>query len=249
MTPDPDLQAALDAVYAAFDRYRRPTALEAAPGRDPKGVLARLSAKPLAELTADDFGGYLGWAMTTMGGGGDYKHFLPRILELAVRGPAQVHVGGDPEGLARKILYGQFSDWTADERAAIVAAFDAAWRQALRASPEEEEAEDWLRGLIVLGEPVEAPLAAWLASDDHRAGLHLADAVSSEIFRRSNARTSFGDGDEYAAYRAYSTWLAGPAVRERLERLILEIDGEDEAWRLEQALDIPMPPYPDVRRG
>jgi hypothetical protein len=51
------------------------------------------------------------------------------------------------------------------------------------------------------------------------------------------------------AYAAYSNWLAEPGVRQRLERLTLEIDGEDEAWRLEQALDVPMPPYPDVWRG
>jgi hypothetical protein len=249
MTPEPDLQAALDAVYIAFQGCRRPTALEAAPGRDPKRILARLSTSPLADLTADDFGGYMGWAMTTVGGVDDYKHFLPRILELCVRGPARVHLGGDPNSLARKIAYGDFPGWPADERAAIVAVFDLAWRQALRASPEEEEAEDWLRGLICLGQPVDARLAAWLASDEPRAGLHLADAVNAEIFRRSNARPSLGGDDEYAAYAAYSNWLAEPGVRQRLERLTLEIDDEDEAWRLEQALDVPMPPYPDVWRG
>lgn len=126
MTPEPDLQTALDAAYTAFQGRRRPTALEAAPGRDPKRILARLSTSPLAELTADDFGGYMGWAMTTVGGVDDYKHFLPRILELCVRGPARVHLGGDPESLARKIAYGDFPGWPADERAAIVAVFDLA---------------------------------------------------------------------------------------------------------------------------
>lgn len=248
MTPEPDLQTALDTAYAAFRRYRRPSGLEAAPGRNPRRILAALSARPLAELTSDDIGGYMGWAITTAGGVDDYKHVLPRILELAVQGPARVHVGGDPESLAGKIVYGQFASWPADERAAIIGAFTTAWRQALRTSLEEEEAEDWLRGLITLGEPVEALLADWLESGDPLAGLHLADAVRSETFRRGDARPPFRR-DEYAVYEAYSAWLAGPAVRERLERLVLEIESNEDSWRLEQALDVPMPPYPEAWRA
>ncbi len=250
MTPEPALQNALDTVYTAFRHCRRPDALDAAPGRDPKRILADLTARPLSELTADDLGGYMGWAMTTVGGVGDYKHFLPRILELTVQGPARVHVGGDAESLARKIAYGEFFTWWAGERDAIVTAFDAAWRQALRTSVGEEEAEGWLRGLIALGEPVQDRLAGWLETPAPWAGLHLADAVASEVFRRKNARPPFGSGDDYTAYKAYSVWLAGPAVRDRLERMILEIDSnEEEAWRLQQALEVPMPSYPEVWRG
>lgn len=249
MTPEPDLQAALNAVYAVFHAYPCPKALEAAPTRDPKRVLAQLSSRGLAELTSDDINGYMGWAMTTIGGVNDYKHFLPRILELAVQGPGRVHVGGDPESLARKIVYGEFAGWPADERAAIVTALDAAWRQALRTSLEEEEAEDWLRGLIALGEPNQERLSAWLENRAPLAGLHLADAVCSEIFWRENARPPFGPGNEYTMYEAYSIWLADGAVRERLNRLTLEIGDDEEAWRLQRALDILMPPYPEVWRG
>jgi hypothetical protein len=249
MTPEPDLQAALDAVYAAFSGYPRAQSLEAAPTRNPKRVLAQLSSRSLAELTSDDINGYMGWAMTTIGDVNDYKHFLPRILELAVQGPARVHVGGDPESLARKIAYGEFTDWSAEERIAILAAFDASWRQALRTPLEEEEAEDWLRGLIVLGEPIQARLASWLEASAPLAGLHLADAVCSEIFRRENARPPFGPGNEYSLYEAYSAWLADDPVRGRLERLAAEIGGGDEAWRLHQALGRLMPPYPEVWRG
>jgi hypothetical protein len=166
-----------------------------------------------------------------------------------VQGPARVHVGGDPESLARKIAYGEFSGWPADERAVIVTAFDAAWRQALRESLEEEEAEDWLRGLIMLGESIQERLTFWLESHASLAGLHLADAVCSEIFRRESASSSFGSGNEYAVYEAYSAWLAGPLVRGCLEQLVAEIDAEEEAWRLQRALNVPMPPYPEVWRG
>ena len=75
------------------------------------------------------------------------------------------------------------------------------------------------------------------------------DAVCSEILRRKDARPPFGSSDEYVPYEAYSAWLAGPSVRERLECLASEIDDDEEAWRLRQALDGPMPPYPEVWRG
>jgi hypothetical protein len=249
MTPESDLQAALDTVYAAFGGYARPKVLEAAPSRNAKRVLAQLSSRDLTQLTSDDINGYMGWAMTTVGGVDDYKHFLPRILELAVQGSARVHVGGDPESLAGKITYGHFADWPTEERAAIVIAFDAAWRQALHTSLEEEEAEDWLRGLITLGVSVQTRLTTWLESQAPLPGLHLAHAVCSEIYRRKGARPPFGSGNEYAMYEAYSAWLAGASVRERLEGLAAEIGGDDEAWRLQQALEGPMPPYPEVWRG
>jgi len=249
MIPEPDLQAALDAAYAAFRRYGRPSALDAAPGRNPRRILAGLSARPLAELTSDDIGGYMGWAMTTVGGVNDYKHVLPRILELAILGPGCNHIGGDPHGLARKMAYGGFPDWPHEERSAIIAAFDVAWRQSLASSPSGVAAEDWLLGLIVLGESVEARLAAWLASADLNAGLHLADAVYSEILRRDDAAPSLDRRDSQAVYETYSHWLASPPVRDRLERLILDVGDQDDAWRLEMALDVEMPPYPDIWRG
>lgn len=233
MTPGPDLQAALDAVYAAFDRYPPPKVLEAPSHRKPKQLLARLIAKPLALLTAEDIGPYTGWAMTTVGGVEDYKHFLPRILELSVLG-ADVHLCGDPELLAGKIDYGAFSDWPENERAAILGAYDAAWRQALRTFPDEVEAEAWLLGLIELGEPIDARLTTWIDNPDLVAGLQLADAASSEAFRRADPRRPAQMG----ARAGYEAWLAGPAVRQRLERLILEVDDE-EAWRVAQALGLP----------
>ena len=249
MTPDSDLQAALVAAYAAFSHCRRPTSLDAAPTRDPVRILAELTARPLAELTADDLGGYMGWAMTTVGGVGDYKHFLPRILELSVLGSANDHMGGDPISLARKMMYGAFPGWSADERAAIVTVFDAAWRQTLRAEPSGIAAEEWLRGLIQLAEPIDGRLAAWLASDDLNAGMHLADAVYAEILRRDDAAPPFGPDNPYEAYEVYSNWLASTPVRARLERLILNLENQDDAWRLEMALDVPMAAYPDVWRG
>ena len=61
--------------------------MEASPLRDAREILMVLSAVPLRELTGEQVGPYSGWAMTTVGNERDYRHFLPRILELAVVDP------------------------------------------------------------------------------------------------------------------------------------------------------------------
>lgn len=243
MTPESELRNALDEVYATFGGYPAPKTLEAPDYRKPKRLLALLTAKPLALLTSDDIGPYTGWAMTTVGGVEDYKHFLPRILELAALG-SNVHLCGDPELLANRILYGGFPTWPDKERTAILTVYDAAWRQALRTSPEEVDAEEWLLGLIELGEPIEARLAAWIESNDLQAGLQLASAVRLEAVRLEGPRNMAVDG-----VRAdYAAWLAAPTVRQRLERLILEVSN-DETWQVAQALGLPAPPQTGLWRG
>ena len=80
----PELQDVIDNCYASFAFYRLPRRLEAPAYRDPTAILATLSSAPLRELTGDQLGPYASWAMTTVGEVDDYRHFLPRILELAI---------------------------------------------------------------------------------------------------------------------------------------------------------------------
>ncbi len=79
----PELQRLIDDCYDAFAPYPPPRSLHAL--RDPVAILATLTSAPLRELTGEQIGPYAGWAMTTVGDVTDYKHFLPRILEQAVR--------------------------------------------------------------------------------------------------------------------------------------------------------------------
>ena len=106
----PKLAAALQQAYQVFANLPRPAHLEAAPHRDGDRMLSSLTAAPLRELTGEQIGPYAGCAITTVGSERDYRHFLPRILELAVEGevpvvtaggtlhPAGVHDRPDAEG-------------------------------------------------------------------------------------------------------------------------------------------------------
>ncbi|PXA86100.1 hypothetical protein DMC25_09275 [Caulobacter sp. D4A] len=230
MTPGPELQAAIDAAYDVFAAYRRPGRLEAAPTRDPDRILADLTSAPLRELNSERISYYAGKAMTTVGDDRDYRHFLPRLLELAAQKDCG-DMGTDPEELARKTVHGDFKKWPRDERAAVIGVFTAAARQAIGEALDQATPEPWLIGLGELGESVSPLLQAWLAATSVDAGLHLVEAVRSEAFRSDRDAPT----QSHPEALAVRLWLRGPAVRERLEALLFEVP-EDETWRVEAAL-------------
>ena len=65
---------------------------------DPKR-LHRLAETPVRHLPADDLQDYLYSAMSTVGDEEDFKHFLPRLFELAIQEPDSV----EPELLGIKL--------------------------------------------------------------------------------------------------------------------------------------------------
>lgn len=232
MTSGPELKTALDAAYAVFAPYRRPTAFEAAPHRKPEALLATLTAEPLRQVPCEAIGPYAGWAVTTVGDVDDYKHFLPRILEVAIDQTCP-HMGCEPEILGSRIAYAGFTKWPAKERDAIVAVFEAAWTRTLAEPPDHIDAETWIMGMAALDLPLGWRLERWLTMPEINPGLHLADAVCAEARRRAAPRSSSMSETSHAL--AYRAWLGGPKVAARLENLRPEVPSE-EIWRVDQAL-------------
>lgn len=93
--------------------------------------------------------------MTTVGDEDDFRHFLPRILELLLTGELSEEV--DPEIVLGKLAYANWTTWLPAEQAAVRAALEQIW-QRHRQSP---EAENYLCG-IARAEPDITPyLNAW----------------------------------------------------------------------------------------
>ncbi|MBO9709174.1 MAG: hypothetical protein J7521_13290 [Caulobacter sp.] len=234
MTPDIRLAAALEAAYDALSPYPVPTRLDAAPGRRPARILADLTSAPLRELPCERIGSYAGWAITTVGVSRDYKHFLPRLLELSVEGGC-AYVGLEPFMLAGKIVHAGFGDWRPVERAAIGEVFHAAWLRSLDLPLVEAEAENWLCGDLILGGRLPDRLAAWLANPSLEATLHIARALFSEAVRDpGHEAPGWSDLPDFARTR-FLQGLSGVDVRVRLEAA-LPLAGEDE-WVVSAALD------------
>jgi hypothetical protein len=226
-------QHLIDDCYEVFASYPPPRALNASPLRDPVAILKTLTSAPLRELTGEQLGAYAGWAMTTVGDAKDYRHFLPRILELAVS-DARWH-GLDPPIIAGKLNYGGWQTWPQEEQAAIRDLFAEAWHYGLGQHPDESDPSGWLCGIAIIGGDLDAALEAWLSSASPNAVLQLAEFFRSnaEQFVRDRANRNFWDGAGDAAVERMRRWLLSEAVLDLL--LSARVRPEDQ-WRLDYAL-------------
>jgi hypothetical protein len=177
MTPGPALLEAIESAYAKFATYGQPGELDASPLRDAKAILATLTSAPLRELTGQQIGPYAGWALTTVGSVEDYKHFLPRILEQAVRAPEWM--GTFPQIVAARLKRAHWRDWPVSEQKAIATLFRAAWDQASEEHPglSGVDAAQWLCALAALGEDIHPLLLQWIERPGEGAVLQIAKLV------------------------------------------------------------------------
>lgn len=235
MPSETSLQKRIDDCYAVFAAYPRPRTLNAAPTRDPRTLLATLTSAPLHALTPEQLGPYAGWAMTTVGDVDDYRHFLPRILELATVG--QGWLGLDPPFIAGKLGYAGWPTWPPDERKAVLALFAEAWRAGLREHPDEVDPSGWISAIALLGGDLDAALAAWLSTPGPNAALHLAAFFQGEaesLIRKPRNVAYWGNVDEDAIERM-QRWLRGEEPRRLLLWAKALVEPKDE-WLLDSAL-------------
>lgn len=150
MEPGAELSTAIDGAYKAFEGYVRPRQMDAAPTRDQKRIQALLTSGPLRGIASEHIGPYSGWAMTTVGSGEDYKHFLPRILEEAVRN--QVWMGTAPDIIASRLEMAGWRVWPSSERSAVIDVFRAAAAQEATVNVEEWETKprEWRDALTLI---------------------------------------------------------------------------------------------------
>ena len=108
-------------LYQVFSRYSAPVLRDVDSEPEAAGTAARidsgLRAKPLASLTDSDLLDYYYLAIQHVGTGNDFKHYLPRILELMATLPRPL--------LAVKLLpsileKADFASWPSVEREAVV---------------------------------------------------------------------------------------------------------------------------------
>jgi hypothetical protein len=233
VTPAGPLLAALDAAYEAFSGYPRPARMEASPARNAAKILTTLSSVPLRRLSSEQIGPYAGWALTTIGSVEDYKHFLPRILEQAVRAPEWM--GTQPSIIASKLKMANWRTWRKRETKAVLDVFAAALRHAVLGHPDDEgDASDWLCALASLGEDVLPYLREWLRGAQGNALLQIANlAMQLPTLTSLDEREQIFWADLSAEARAaIVTWLTSAQVSAALAGAV-GID-ENDAWRIEQ---------------
>jgi hypothetical protein len=127
-----EYQAARDLLYATFAHYPLRTPLPACACCVSPQDMAQLYAAPLPDLTMAHLGFYASKALSTWGDLVDLKHFLPRLLELALIEPQPY----GPLMFASSLTSAAIPTWPTDEQAAVVAFCLAGWRhQAIQPQP------------------------------------------------------------------------------------------------------------------
>lgn len=233
MEPNDALRAAIDRVYRVFGDLARPRRIDASPVVD-EGVLASLITTPLRELADETIGIYAGAALNTAGTEEDYRYFLPRILEQAVRHP--VWFGTEPFVIARKMDAAGWRFWPEQQKDAVEALFRAAWAEARGVCPDEEDAGFWLIGLTRLSSDPTASLSDWL---DDRTPENMAQLASIVCA----LRTALFDPEDYWAEvdvrsrRALFDWFTSEPV----ETALIDAGGlvaESHRWLVDGAVDV-----------
>jgi hypothetical protein len=228
------VRRAIEDCYAAFARYGFPNRLETSPMYGEKDIFVELSAVPLRRLPQDQLGHYAATAMTTIGGVDEYKHFLPRILELALTGSGW-H-GLVPDLVAHKMIYGGWRSWPALEQRAVETFYSEAWKRSMRRDSEDYDAVPWLTGIALLGLDVAAACSELLAANSANASLHLSSFIST---RGKALWKGSGSWEECPREQrdVMKAWLLGEEPISILVEQIGFVHPNDQ-WKVEAALDL-----------
>lgn len=142
------LQESIERLYEVFRAYRLGDRIDGCPCCVSDEAKEALHSHPLSELTWEHLTRYSAKAMTTFGTEKDFKHLLPRILELCAREP-----GGAPYDLSiilGKLSYANWRQWPTREREAVEG-YVQALEAALANSDGPPDWDAWDRDEITLG--------------------------------------------------------------------------------------------------
>lgn len=136
---------------------------------------SKLFKKPLRDLSADDLSLFAGKAMTTWGEIDDFKHFLPRILELV----AKLDEPYDIDIVFGKLEFGNWLTWETREKDGIVEYLNALWKNILKDDSEKAEANlyDYFVAIGNVHPHFPYMLQIWETETSATATLHLANFI------------------------------------------------------------------------
>jgi hypothetical protein len=185
--PEPDVQnidnvtsaleIAIKTIYRRLEVYRQPARSAWSPysGITEKDA-AKLYSKPLPQLSPDDLERYARSAMTTWGDETEFKHYLPRMLELMVMEPGWT----DAQILIGRLTLAGWSQWPIAEREAVTGYLRALWSWALDAGPDVVNAGALLRGFAEAAMDVGPALDEWHANRNVNATRQIAHVLLEE---------------------------------------------------------------------
>jgi len=178
----------------------------------------RLASSPLSELTVEDLNRFAFKSMTTWGDVRHFKHFLPRLLELALDDYESFN---DPEVLLGKLAYAKWKTWPNYEQTAVNDFLMHFWEVQLSKTgrfPNDTQINTVLGGLANACHSIRDYLDLWIQIRTSAASLHLCQFVDTsvdEIIMNRRIRLLWGNPSKPT--KELLEWISSDAVREYLD--------------------------------
>lgn len=176
------LSRSIELIYSAFEHYPLKEYIEYCPhcgGVEEKEH--HLHRAPLNELTPEDLGPYASDALNLWGDSTDYRHFLPRIIELSLS--PNIELGFEPWVIGSKLIYANWDSWPTLEKGAIQGFMETAWQIVIFNPPYDARFEtngpiwwsvEYALALVAnTGIDIDPFLEMWLPSEELNPHLHL----------------------------------------------------------------------------
>ncbi len=173
------LAVAIEELYKVFTDYPIAQKIDGCPCCASDEDKSNLHRKPLRGLMTDDLSRYAFKALTTWGTENDFKHFLPRLLELVTEADSIAHEI-DVEVLFGKLHYADWKDWPEQERAAVRHYLMALWLFVLSIPMEAVAIDEYLCAIGQAEDDLSSYLDAWQNLKTDMAINHLIEFVASK---------------------------------------------------------------------
>ena len=217
-----ELRVAIENLYATFASY---------PLRDDTNACTcchspedekRLHRVPLRRLASGDLEAYAVDALFVWGNETDFKHFLPRIFELAAtHGDEFV----DPEVVFNKLHHGEWRHWPDAEQRAVEQFFGALWGHILDSQPHEYygwQIEGWLCGFAQAVGDLSPYLKTWVALETENARLNLAGFIADTDFADPHCHATAYWEERAESFAEVGAWVRGIVVKEKMKTIAAE---------------------------
>jgi hypothetical protein len=219
----PELIEAIENLYRIFEGYRLRGEMEPCPCCHLSEDGKRLRLKLLRKLGPKDLSTYAMDALYTWGNESDFKHFLPRILDLMASTEEPRDGFVDPQSIFSKLVYESWCstnwhNWPVAEQTALSNYTRAVWNAVLDSDPDElsNGAYDWLCAFAYAENDLSFYLDQWLAAGSANAHRNLARMIVWDGVPNA-ARPGRGYWAERSEqWQQLVDWLRRPEVKQKL---------------------------------
>lgn len=215
------IQNTIENLYEVFSKYPGNSKMQASPNY---GNIDQwnsgLFSKPLTALDEEDLSLFTGKVLTTWGELDDFKHFLPRILELT----SQLNPPYEVQVVYHKLDYAKWQDWDLDEREAIIEFNRALWISLLNNRSEKayREFSEYFYSLFYSHPKPSGLLELWDRETSNEADIHLAKFIYVEGHKLFEDHVDM----ENENIAQLGSWLLSPAKLQRLQKAFFENEQE-----------------------